>query len=383
MSLHHIFANSPFIASRTAPALVIFILINGFLNILLDRKDLFYTGIMLPQNLIVYSFISHPVTQQRVVLMGSSIMDTPFGRYNKILDYYYYVARSSTTEEHLKSDTKENIGVANLCLEGAMISDQYILLKKYVSTRSPVPIIVLGITPRDFIDPLFRKPEETTTFRSLVNITDIYIWPYYIKKPEQFLEFALNQFSLAYRYRTALLCRLKQQINNQFIGSPDQNHNRPVKNQVNNPSHNRELRFAESMKDYAKIYSDKDKGPSYCCQMNFLKQLLKLCHHSQIPMLLMNMPLTQSNRDAMEPGFYQRFKEMVAGLANENKIIFLDASDSSVFKDDQDYWDCAHLNDVGGEKLNKLMCPLIERLLQIQEQTHKTSKTNRLWDMPR
>jgi Protein of unknown function (DUF1574) len=351
--------------STAAVALAGFAFINVLVNISSNGDELrFVNNNGVYQNITVFRFMLRAQSLQQVVFLGSSIMETPFAVYEG--DSGHYTTTAQTTEKWFTCNTDRHIGVANLSLGGAMISDQYILLKKILSSSSPMPVLVLGITPRDFIDYRFSQPAQTNAFRALVRLTDIELWPMYIQNTKQFLTFITDELFTLFRYRTILDWYIGKVIGDRLdlvlkLVNPGASNN--VSSQAG-PSQQSALRFQHSLEEYARVYSNADNDVFYRRQKNFLKRFLTLCHQFHIQLLLINMPISTINRNLMTTGFYKKFEEDISNLACANEIVFLNAARSKDFKYNEDYWDTAHLNKTGGEKLNNLMCPLINKMLR-------------------
>jgi hypothetical protein len=79
---------------------------------------------------------------------------------------------------------------------------------------------------------------------------------------------------------------------------------------------------------------------------------------------VVNMPLTPVNRALMPVGFYDRYREQVSSLVKQygTNTKLIDLGQSPIFKD-HDYWDTAHLNNLGGHKLlGQIESPVIDSL---------------------
>ena len=110
-----------------------------------------------------------------------------------------------------------------------------------------------------------------------------------------------------------------------------------------------ELRWSTSTVEYRKRYrniANRDLG----LQMHFLQKLLNVCRQRGIKVVLVNMPLSSTNRSLLPPGFYDSYRKSVAGIAAGPSVTFVDLGDSQDFQD-IDFWDTASLNFLGGRKL--------------------------------
>jgi hypothetical protein len=100
-------------------------------------------------------------------------------------------------------------------------------------------------------------------------------------------------------------------------------------------------------------------------QMGFLQKLLARCQERGIKVVLVNMPLTDINRDLLPPGFYNDvFRPRVREIAKETgQAEFIDLGDAREFNY-VDYWDTSHLNNLGGHKLLRYIVPAVKELIK-------------------
>jgi hypothetical protein len=205
--------NNSFIQSSAACAILAFIWLNICLNYLMYREDqLYFANAFLVQNRQVFTFQFRKHWSADSVLLGSSVMETPFGDF--VQQEGFYSTRPYLLESALASKGVSQPKVVNLSIEAAMISDQFIFLKKCILGKSPIAI--LGITPRDFIDYHFMQPSETYTFHALVHLEDIDIWPFYLRTPEQYFKFFAEQLSMFFKNRRVLILIMEQWVGDEY-----------------------------------------------------------------------------------------------------------------------------------------------------------------------
>lgn len=81
---------------------------------------------------------------------------------------------------------------------------------------------------------------------------------------------------------------------------------------------------------------------------NFNK-LLELCDKHKIPVAIVNMPLTPSNREILPKREYQKYYGALSAMASAHHASFIDLDRPNVFVL-SDFFDSAHLNEIGGRK---------------------------------
>lgn len=119
-----------------------------------------------------------------------------------------------------------------------------------------------------------------------------------------------------------------------------------------------EERWKNSLDEYRGRYrniADKDLS----VQLGFLKKTLDVCGERGIKVILVNMPLTQANRQLFPDHFYRRFREQIQRISARPGVKMIDLGENEEFVR-QDYWDTTHLNHGGGYKLLKHIVPAFD-----------------------
>ena len=100
---------------------------------------------------IFQTAVKHP----DIVLVGSSLMRLPFYltdvTHSNVLDQedYYW---SRTLQNLLNSNTLTPHSIFDFAIDGSMVSDVYLVHKKFFSGTKAPKWIIYGIAPRDFFD---------------------------------------------------------------------------------------------------------------------------------------------------------------------------------------------------------------------------------------
>uniref|UniRef100_UPI003F5254AF hypothetical protein n=1 Tax=Clostridium thermobutyricum TaxID=29372 RepID=UPI003F5254AF len=90
-------------------------------------------------------------------------------------------------------------------------------------------------------------------------------------------------------------------------------------------------RWKNSAKEYKARYRDIE-NKDLTVQMGFLQKTLAVCKARDIKVVLVNMPLTDINRELMPASFYSDFRNRLKKLAEQNgNAEFVDLGDASEF----------------------------------------------------
>jgi hypothetical protein len=280
-----------------------------------------------------------------IVLLGSSLMLYPFWEMDRAeniatgnIGYYH---RSAFLEKQLKADHIE-LSVFNWATLLQMMSDSYLISDQFLGKAAAPQVIVLGVAPRDFFDNLLPSPSNTIYFQYFADMKqfgDLSFFTHdYVLSAVDCL---LNKFCFLYCDRSSLqrwfVTALKEMMINQF-------------------GYKRQPVYIEPF--YLARYKNISMA-ALATQQNFLSRLVEQTKARQIKLILVNMPLSDSNEKMLPPLFYDQFRTYLKGFAAEHKIPFADVSEKTFV--DADYYDGVHLNRSGGHKFVQEILPLLER----------------------
>lgn len=309
----------------------------------------------------------------QVVLLGSSLIMHPFWSMDAELGSFgdiFHHHQSYTLAHDLGLAGVANPCVYSLAVFGEMISDAYIYVNEYLKGDKKPQVIVFGIAPRDFSDDDLPSPTASFTFKRLIGLKNFARYAdAYMPGWAERSEFIANQACFLYSKRWRVQHEVARAIEKGFQKSGIVSDATGDNGNMRANDHagfmlggTREERFVISTKEYARRYrniGEKDLS----LQKDFLERILATCQERGIKVLLVNMPLTVTNRGLLPPGFYDSYRAAVARIAGRHEQTqLIDLGDSSVFKD-VDYWDTAHLNNKGGHKLLTCIEPAIRQML--------------------
>ncbi|MBX9939146.1 MAG: DUF1574 domain-containing protein [Candidatus Obscuribacterales bacterium] len=268
-------------------------------------------------------------------------------------------------------------------LGGEMVSDAYILFKSMIEQgrgRHPEKLIY-GIAPRDFMDHALPSVTSTEIYRYMRRVTDLAEIENRARTgPAEKLEIWLAKLSYIYQHREEFLylqTRYAKLLCRKLLGTGDLD-------LVHAPMHIRKQAFLELPEDSApnevivtppvgpEPYVDnsseyrnryrKYRETQFAEQLGYLEKLLKLAKENNVEVILVNMPLTESNMNLMPSGFYQNYYSRVENLAKVNGANLLDLNDHKLFPIEY-FGDGVHMNTRGGKRFFEV---LVDKLFETE-----------------
>lgn len=333
----------------------------------------------------------------RVVLLGSSLVMFPFWAMDasinpKIDDIAHY------HDSMALSGALSGAPVFNLASAGQMASDSFLYVSEFLKGKSTPDVIVLGVAPRDFGDANLLSPMSTVSFKRIVNLQNLARYrATFLPHFNEQAEFVANEICYLYGRRWRMQResdRLLEKLDNvivtrcgiaegaisavaapppppgtaggavsapsaalPFQGEPGADITRRLTGFARD-------RWVSSLREYRSRYKgigDRDISVQISC----LDKTLKLCRERGIKVVLVNLPLTEANRELMPEHFYRRFGDQLAAVVapERDNVTYFDLSQDSRFTA-YDFWDTVHMNQLGGAKLLNIIVPTISRDLK-------------------
>lgn len=347
-TLKSVFQTAP--KSVTVVALFVFFLSNFILNMLLLSGPSKYMDTNLAQSRDVFAFVDSNVEKPDVAFFGSSVVEVPLALMDNE-DEYVAVPKSAQASLSQLCSTKKSIYV--YAVEAALISDQLLLFNRLFQLNKVGQHNVLAVTPRDFGDSRIPAKNLSDTFRSMLLPNDFSLMPLYLDRLDNWTDFILARSTFLYKNKFMLSNFIKGFFAGPLIAVPNGaslSSNPGVKPSV-------EQRFKDSLAEYVQVYDYIEKNDSLKIQTEFLQHLLSFCKKNKIDLILVNFPLTAENRALMKPGFYEEFSANLAKIAGDNSTPYIDLSSNSNFAGHDVFYDSAHLNKLGGQRLIEVLAP--------------------------
>lgn len=296
-------------------------------------------------------FLTSP-SKPQVLLMGSSLVLSPAYMLEKLIHRPDYDC--TYFEDALKQRTGKQISVTNVGVVGAMACDQYAILKTALNTGKKPDFVIFGLAPRDFTDNLTTVENSPTQKVLTCYGSTNKLFPESLKSEDCALSFNMHKVTID---------RWLKRIRKTATQSACQLYNHPASIEQTVPANSlakaertHRVVLATDIVDYRNRYNP----PNYDRlkeQAAYLNSLLQLCRKEQIPVLLVNMPITQLNRRLIDPSLLEAVEHKVSETALSYHVPFLnlDKTDSRSFDDYTDFTDSVHLAASGGKKFFNIL----------------------------
>jgi hypothetical protein len=340
-------------------------------------------------NLVKEKKVSRQQSNNDIVILSSSLgitsaamTDSKEYGYPKLnsIDYMHYCG-FRYLDEQIKKHTGQDVRTINFANSAMMICEQFLLLKELVRVGVKPKLVILEIAPRDFLDHwtaaynrsrlaqilIMRQTPLAWQFdKSIAANVEIFcskLWLFYSQRVEMkdyLVKIACEAFG---RPATLFQAQVMQKmgikptpvvavsdkktdaLSAEKAGDSIQNNIAKV---VDAPPNAKTLEF--SISDYRGRYLPLDKE-RWEQEFKAFEELLGYATDNKVPLLVVGMPLTKTNRELLPPDFLNEHRvRLVRKIGASPKIVILDLLDSNKFTV-QDYIDTVHLRSTGGSKL--------------------------------
>lgn len=232
-----------------------------------------------------------------------------------------------------------------------MPSDGSILINQILNAprngESDCKQVIFCVTPRDLYDRDARSITDTTTFKRLVSIPDCFV--YHSAFGLSLEERVKNLFSKLcpfYERRSSFQKRLSDFVVSFFDHAFGR---QSAENKRQDP-------WTRSLAEYSWRYEGLSKSRIEL-QLSILFQSIASCKKRGQSVILVNLPLSESNLELLPKDFYSQYCALLREQSNSASVNYLDLSTMSLSR--ADFVDCAHLNGQGGQKVFAQIRPLL------------------------
>jgi len=318
-----------------------------------------------------------------VLLLGSSLVlvpsvrcDDSFHNRKTRFDRWYY---RNVIDEYTKADffqnaltkaSSQNRKVLDLAIAASIMSDQHLILKKYLASGKKPELIVCGIAPRDFLDNLRQDPEKTPTYSILADLTCVKDLLEQKRSKEAISNFAFGYLSDVFKnradYKTFLVgaaSRISGHPVDLYNATLDQEKSaEPTTGMAvvaekadrgvldnSKPLYKEPKNTLSDLKEYNRIYLPVNNNV-FKLQLGYLDKFLALATEHNIPVVLVEMPLTAENLAILPDDVRRRYSKKVQELATRYNAKIVTPGERMTFATD-DFEDSVHLNTQGGLKV--------------------------------
>ncbi len=306
-----------------------------------------------------------------ILLIGSSLLLAPPFRFlADEKDGHRMMAEgrrrflSQCYEEALKTGLGTDYRMANISVPGSVAEDQRIIMDAVVNSAVKPKLVVYAFSPRDLIDNAMGKaPKENPVYRTFQFARA------YSGQPEPNIE---KIFEREWQFLVLVRKYVKDEISSAVAKSLG----RPASlweaaNAEKNPSAEgecKELTAAEKLKVDLAVYHDRYlpfRQDYFDYQVSSFKQLLQICREHSVPIIVLHMPIAQSNLALLQPQLVKTYAAATSEAcraAGVEEIDLMTANGKPYAS--SDFIDSCHLSKAGSIKFLK---QFVESL--------KTSKT--------
>ncbi len=347
---------------------------------------------------IVLAHYSQLPSAPNVVLVGSSTIRFPLWlsdlkHGSGIADYDHY-GRCEELEKQVKELSGKSLSIFDLGINAAMASDVYIIEEQLFKGKLKPHTVIYALAPRDFMDDLVPNETRTEPFERLYQFTDVIREDRIFKtNMTEKTDLLLRRNVTLYQYRWQCQEKVKALVN-KVIGKvfkplyaaqnikeqpfPIKGQPSPIKgppSPIKAPSkakaqpdveppevsklapsdlpHHKDARWLKSVIEYEDRYAYANYD-QFQRQKEALESMLELSKQRGINVLLVRVPVTETELALDPPNYSEGFSTEIRKIAKAHGVRFVDLQDSNQYTS-SDFFDVAHLNADGGEKLSRAL----------------------------
>ncbi len=296
--------------------------------------------------------------------MGSATFSADAHTLNTVLDCVTHRS-GSTLEKAIFDRTGKRVETYNFAMGGSMASDAYMISKALFKGNKKPKMVVVGVSPRDFIDntlPSVSSTEPFTFFAPFVELGGLA----HVAFPDVLAEanFIVKQNLPLERIHEALDAAAKkyqQEAPTKMTAIPKASEHktllRAVLGSVDEVRLNEWLIpatipawiFEDNTKEYLNRFRN-CRPPIYKAEKAFFNEFLANMDALHIPVLVVGMPSLAANRTILPNEFWTEFRSDVGFMCKTHNAKWVDHTDNPNFVL-TDYLDTVHLNASGGKKI--------------------------------
>lgn len=277
----------------------------------------------------------------------------------------------------LSNKLGKKVDVINLGLAGIVASDQRLILEKALAFNKKPALVVWTVAPAEFIwndgcgvdktriGLAFKTYQWPTDAGSLALTVDRlrreFTWHFDLLENElAACKIPMSDYCNKWMHRDGTT----QTTAAKTAAETDQGKTAaeadPIRGiEIKMDAYGRKNRL-EDIANFRRNYAKVD-GKLFDQQIDYFTKTLDLCNQHDIPVVIVNMPLTKYNRDLIDKRVYDKYLASVTKISKEHRIPFVDMDDSEQFVL-SDFYDSTHLNESGGKKLFTALSERIPKL---------------------
>ncbi len=302
-----------------------------------------------------------------IVLLGSSQMNAAARAgdaklMNRAVDCVLH-REVYSLEDALKKAGLPSNTVVNCSLDGAMASDYWMTARALLTDDHKPKIVILGVSPRDFIDNKLVSASSTEPFRFFSRYVDSgklsqLAYPDPLARLNAQLEWALNSLPTRTLHSSIEAMLSSNQLRGdkpqtqEVLGVVRDSQMMVKPGEFMEPAKTEGF-WVDNSHEYIGRYKN-SSPPCYPIQISFFKEFLGMMRDQNVKVLVLGMPTLAQNRNLLSDQFWASYRNQIASICRDHDASWLDISASPDF-DTTDFIDTVHVNSKGGAKIFAVM----------------------------
>lgn len=319
-----------------------FLLCNSFLSIASKpfiKKELQVTSISTVASMVL-ELRSAPLSP-KIAFIGSSVINVVIKR--------IWPAQSLGHMTFLIPKEGEFKGepIYNLALNGQVISDCDLLVNELLIGQHAPTYLIMGIIPKDFIDPTITSTVGTSTFLGATNW--LTMWKHLDTSctMQQLTDSIITRAIFLYQCRNRIQTYIKStacRLIDTYCGKGSGLVSHPERSGI--------------LAEYQYKYSHIDQN-ILTNHMRHFCNLLSICKSRGIKVIVVSMPVTKANFNCLPPGFYSEFTGNISHTCQHFGAHYYDLACCNDYTEKM-FDDSVHLNLTGSRLFLKQLANMLQ-----------------------
>lgn len=253
--------------------------------------------------------------------------------------------------------------VVNCSLDGAMASDYWMTARALLTDDHKPKIVILGVSPRDFIDNKLVSASSTEPFRFFSRYVDSgklsqLAYPDPLARLNAQLEWSLNSLPTRTLHSSIEALLSSNQLRGdkpqtqEVLGVVRDSQMMVKPGEFMEPAKTEGF-WVDNSHEYIGRYKN-SSPPCYPIQISFFKEFLGMMRDQNVQVLVLGMPTLAQNRNLLSDQFWNSYRNQISSICRDYNASWLDISASPDF-DASDFIDTVHVNSKGGDKIFAVM----------------------------
>ncbi len=370
------------LSSTTVLAALLIIGINALIVAIDPLDKLYWTGLTGARQNVLVSKLPKIISSRDnpdVLFMGSSVCLYPAIRADDRLDrvrarwdfWYernviYSYSKVKYLAHSLSQAFNHPITAINTGIAGGMMSDQYLILKKYLASGKKPKLILLCVAPRDFLDnertEIGKTPthtvlgdwmsiselvEKSAKWQSIVDVALRRAFDYYAQR-EDYRHFFVGLTAQKLNHPVDLFSAL-QKPDAQSTDTNLSKQRAAFLDPKNIPVYEKPPNKLNQLKEYGQMYLPFNDA-QLATQTDYFHKLLNLARKNDIGVVVINTPLPLENINLLPAAAQRKYHDALEKTCRKVDIPLLEPGLNQRYDTYKDFQDAAHMNAAGGVK---------------------------------